>query len=59
MEYLWRAVRESRGKGPLEQAAITCWIRLYLIRAGQKLFRANAGSLSEHRHQMNETFLDI
>ena len=59
VEYLWRAVRESRGKGPLEQTAIVCWIRLFLIRAGKGLFRANAGSQSEHRHQMNETFLDI
>ncbi|MBQ9299358.1 MAG: helix-turn-helix transcriptional regulator [Clostridia bacterium] len=59
VEYLWQAIREHADKNLLAQAAVTAWVRLFLIHVGRALFRSNAENQSEHRHQMNGSFLDI
>ena len=58
-EYLWQAIREDARKEALTDASVMAWIRLFLIHVGRGLFAAGSESRSEHRHQMNENFLDI
>lgn len=59
VEFLWQGIRESESKGLLEQAAVMSWVRLFLIRVGRGLLQGSVENLGEHRHQMNENFLDV
>lgn len=58
-EYLTRAVGEREHGQVLDQAAIRCWIGLFLIRVARFLAQGSHAVTSEHRHHMNEAFLDI
>ncbi|MBQ9196409.1 MAG: helix-turn-helix transcriptional regulator [Clostridia bacterium] len=59
VEYLRQAIREHENPGPLAQAAVTAWVRLFLIQASRALFHSSAENQGEHRHQMSGNFLDI
>lgn len=55
---LWQAIRE-RDKGEmLSRAAVTAWVSLFLVRLSRWLLQRKDEDQSEHRHNMNEAFLD-
>ncbi|MBR0219426.1 MAG: AraC family transcriptional regulator [Clostridia bacterium] len=58
-ECLWQAVREHEGRDLMAQSAVLAWIHLFLIRLGRWLLLRKEENQGEHRHQMNEAFLDV
>ena len=58
-ECLWQAIGEHEKNDLLCQGAVTAWIHLFLIRLGRWLLLRPNDNQNEHRHQMNETFLDV
>ncbi len=55
---LWRAIREREKGEMLNNAAVTAWLSLFLIQLSRWLLQRKEENRSEHRHHMNETFLD-
>ena len=56
---LWQAIREREKEEMLTDAAVIAWVSLFLIRVSRWLLQREDENQSDHRHQMNETFLDV